>query len=139
MTATNNNTLFDPANPTDWEKSTYYSRDAQGNVMAIYEYTVDNTNQQTHFTLAERDIYGSSRIGNNSQPLEMIAALPANSNNISHTIGYRQYELSNHLGNVLSVISDRKFARDDNQDGIIDYYQPDILLTFDYSPFLELR
>ena len=45
------------------------------------------------------------------------------------------YELSNHLGNVLSVVSDRKFARDEDGDGTIDHYQPEILLSQDYSPF----
>ncbi|MFN3916817.1 MAG: hypothetical protein ACK4K0_03645 [Flavobacteriales bacterium] len=50
-------------------------------------------------------------------------------------IGKRQYELSNHLGNVLTVVSDRKFARDIDQNGEVDYFEPDILLTYDYSPF----
>jgi len=45
------------------------------------------------------------------------------------------YELSNHLGNVNVVVSDRKFAVDDNNDTIVDYYIPDILMTMDYYPF----
>lgn len=135
MTANNNNTNFNPNNPTDWEKSTYYTRDAQGNVMAVYEYTVDDSTQQNHFNLVERNIYGSSRIGNNNQPIEMIASTPPNPNKYNHFVGYNQYELSNHLGNVLAVISDRKIARNINQDSLVDYYEPDVLLTFDYSPF----
>ena len=45
------------------------------------------------------------------------------------------YELSNHLGNVNVVLSDRKHAIDENNDGAVDYYSPDILMTMDYYPF----
>ena len=48
-------------------------------------------------------------------------------------------ELINHLGNVLAVVSDKKIPIDDdglgNQDGMINYYQPDIKQSMDYSPF----
>lgn len=135
MTPNSSTINFDPAIPTDWEKSTYYTRDAQGNVMAIYEYTIDDVTQDNHYTLTERNIYGSSRLGNNNAPVEMIATTPPNPSQYSHHIGYRQYELSNHLGNVLAVLSDRKIARDTDQDNTVDYYEPDVLLTFDYSPF----
>ena len=135
MTPNSTTINFDPAIPTDWEKSTYYVRDAQGNVMAIYEYTIDDVTQDNHYTLTERNIYGSSRLGNNNAPVEMIANTPPDPSQYSHHIGYRQYELSNHLGNVLAVISDRKIARDTDQDNTVDYYEPDVLLTYDYSPF----
>jgi RHS repeat-associated protein len=118
----------------NWIKSTYYNRDAQGNVMAIYEYDVDTDNNVSHYTLAERNIYGSSRVGMNIHEVEMISATNI-TDHVFSFIGKRQYELSNHLGNVLSVISDRKFAFDENTDGTIDYYEPDVLLTYDYSPF----
>src|SRR5690606_31517964 len=135
MTPNSSTINFDPAIPTDWEKSTYYVRDAQGNVMAIYEYTIDDATQDNHYTLTERNIYGSSRLGNNNAPVEMIANTPPDPSQYSHYIGYRQYELSNHLGNVLAVLSDRKIARDTDQDNTVDYYEPDVLLTYDYSPF----
>lgn len=135
MTPNSTTINFDPAIPTDWEKSTYYVLDAQGNVMAIYEYTIDDVTQDNHYTLTERNIYGSSRLGNNNAPVEMIATTPPNTSQYNHHIGYRQYELSNHLGNVLAVISDRKIARDIDQDNTVDYYEPDVLLTYDYSPF----
>ena len=135
MTPNNTSVNFDPLNPTDWEKSTYYSRDAQGNVMAIYEYTVVDSTQQNNYTLTERNIYGSNRLGNNHEPIEMIAAPPVDTSKYTHHVGYRQYELSNHLGNVMAVISDRKIARDTSANDTVDYYEPDVLLTFDYSPF----
>jgi len=42
-------------------------------------------------------------------------------------------ELTNHLGNVLSVISDKPIPHDNN--GTVDYWQADILVAQDYSPF----
>ena len=135
MTPNSTQVNFDPVNPTDWEKSTYYSRDAQGNIIAIYEYTVVDSTQQNNYTLTECNIYGSSRIGNNHEPIEMIAAPPVDTSKYVHYVGHKQYELSNHLGNVMAVISDRKIARDTSANDTVDYYEPDVLLTFDYSPF----
>ena len=71
---------------TDSTLVTRYIRDASGNVLAIYE------NDQ----LSEQPIYGSSRLGTyagQTTPGEQ-------------QLGHRKYELSNHLGNVLSVITD---------------------------------
>jgi RHS repeat-associated protein len=59
----------------------------------------------------------------------------SNDPHLYNYIGKRQYELSNHLGNVLTVVSDRKYARDIDQNDEVDYFEPDILLTYDYSPF----
>jgi hypothetical protein len=64
-------TPFDVNNPTDWQSSTYYNRDAQGNVMAIYEHKVEDVQNITKFTLAERNIYGSSRVGMNINEVEL--------------------------------------------------------------------
>src|SRR5690606_15370078 len=54
---------------------------------------------------------------------------------ISYFRGYRQYELSNHLGNVLATVSDKKFAIDNNEDEEIDYFEPEIITASDYYPF----
>ena len=51
----------------------------------------------------------------------------------SNTTGGRYYELSNHLGNVLSVVSDRRIAQ--VTDGVIGYYTADIVSATDYYPF----
>ncbi len=126
--------LFDPNNPVDWEKTTYYNRDAQGNVMAVYDYEVDQTNSSTKFALVERNIYGSSRVGMDRTCQEMISATSSNSD-FEHVLGLKQYECTNHLGNVLSVVTDRKHPIDDDGNGFIDYYQPEITKATDYSPF----
>ncbi len=86
------------------------------------------------FSLVERNIYGSSRIGMDRTCTEMIGST-ASTQIYKHTIGLKQYELTNHLGNVLAVVTDRKHPRDDDGNGFIDYYQPEIVKATDYSPF----
>jgi photosystem II stability/assembly factor-like uncharacterized protein len=109
------------------ELTSYYVRDMQGNVMAVYEKKkyADGT---ADFALAEQHIYGSSRLGmlktnqllvEKSQPVEVDLAYS------SRVLGEKQYELTNHLGNVLAVVSDKKLA--DNE--------PDVSSTTDYYPF----
>jgi RHS repeat-associated protein len=48
--------------------------------------------------------------------------------------GQKRYELSNHLGNVLVVITDRKLPVG-NAAGVLDYFQPFIRSIRDYEPF----
>ncbi|HXB12397.1 MAG TPA: RHS repeat-associated core domain-containing protein, partial [Bacteroidia bacterium] len=118
-----------------WERSTYYIRDGQGNVISIYENTTSIPTGVSYKAI-ERDIYGSSRIGLEETSIEMIGASPPNSyDTLNHYLGNKLYELSNHLGNVLAVTSDKKIPRDDNGDGIIDYYQPDLVSSSDYYVF----
>ena len=50
------------------------------------------------------------------------------------SIGRKRYELSNHLGNVLVAISDRKVQVDAGSDGVYDYFLPDVWVTNDYLP-----
>jgi len=87
---------------------TRYIRDASGNVMAVYQAD----------TLSERPIYGSSRLGNLSY-----ASKPG-----YRTVGHKQYELSNHLGNVLAVVSDRIRMKTDST-------WTQVLSRTDYYPF----
>jgi RHS repeat-associated protein len=53
---------------------------------------------------------------------------------VKRSLGEKQYELSNHLGNVLVTISDRKLVEED--EGVIALkYEADVLLASDYYPF----
>jgi RHS repeat-associated protein len=111
-------------------KSTYYVRDAQGNVMGNYYYTYPGT---ASYKLTERTIYGSSRLGSENTQVNMLAStLPIP---FPRTLGNKYFEGSNHLGNVLSVFTDKKVPRDDNNNGIIDYFQPEVLSCSDYTAF----
>jgi RHS repeat-associated protein len=116
----------------DWnlEKSTYYILDAQGNQLSTYEHVVDNEN--VIYRLNERMIYGSSRLGNNAEQVDMYAS--NTEENITNVVGYKSYEFSNHLGNVLTVISDLKIPESDD-DEIVSSYRVGIRSTSDYSGF----
>jgi len=115
-----------------WKRSTYYIRDAQGNVMSVYEKKASSSLMS--YMLAEQHLYGSSRIGMRNPNLEMIGAI-ANADTAKMYLGIKNYELSNHLGNVLTVISDKKIQMDVNNDNVTDYYVADILSATDYYPF----
>ncbi|UAY53240.1 RHS repeat domain-containing protein [Ferruginibacter albus] len=98
-------------------KTTLYVRDASGNVMSIY-----TPNDNEGFVQSETYIYGSSRLGmvttQSVSPVQVNidagyglkelfnddtkAAL------FTFTRGEKLFELSNHLGNVLVTVSDRK-------------------------------
>jgi RHS repeat-associated protein len=49
--------------------------------------------------------------------------------------GKKFFELSNHLGNVLVTISDKKIGVDENTDGTIDYYVADVVSATDNYVF----
>jgi len=51
------------------------------------------------------------------------------------SLGEKRYELSNHLGNVLSVISDRRLAFDSDANGTTNYYEADVMSSMDYDPY----
>ncbi|MBX7180781.1 MAG: hypothetical protein K1X82_01620 [Bacteroidia bacterium] len=51
---------------------------------------------------------------------------------VNKYLGYRNYELCNHLGNVLAVISDRKYGEDANTDGQLEIFKPNVLSETDY-------
>ena len=135
---------------------TYYIRDAQGNVMSTYDYTEseDVTTSTSELLgvstlrLGERHIYGSSRLGT-----EVVGQIIAASNVDAVSInkenehfadydvyaqlqGDKRYELSNHLGNVLEVISDRKLTIETAPgSGLLAHYSPDVVSQSDYYPF----
>src|SRR5690554_4115704 len=111
------------------ERSTYYILDAQGNQLSMYEHSVDDADVKYYLT--ERNIYGSSRLGTLKDPVNMFNAEPLQSYGI---LGNRNYELSNHLGNVLTVISDIKYPLSDDNT-TISGYEVGISNIFDYSPF----
>ena len=148
---------------TEWT-TTYYTRDASGNQMAVYEMKTISDPDGTlndQMQMKEFDIYGSSRLGVYNVPLEQanIAFAPTQNRGYlpskyvqnsltlsstdalvkSYSIGYKFFEQSNHLGNVSSVFSDKKIAIDNNNDGVIDGYISDVISASDYYAFGSLR
>jgi len=78
---------------------TYYIRDAQGNTMGVY------TRHNDSVTWREQYIFGSSRLGLYRADTLVNKGLQTISKLYE---GKRNYELTNHLGNVMVVINDRK-------------------------------
>lgn len=115
-----------------WENTTYYVRDAQGNVMSTYDER--SVSSSFSFKLKEVDLYGSARLGMFKPDKEMIDADTTNEFAFD-TLNKREYELSTHLGNVTTVSFDRKIGVDTNSDGIIDRRFADLASVSDYSPF----
>ena len=74
---------------------TRYVRDASGNVMATYSSTLA-AGVEGASVLIEQPIYGSSRLG----------LYKGGRTTGEQKLGTKNYELSNHLGNVLTVITD---------------------------------
>ena len=135
---------------------THYVRDASGNVMAVYRRTQRNITSQSivdTLRLGEQHLYGSSRLGIRKlqTPLStgtyQIQAIPKAFNEYNiygnamsmysttldttsthRPLGAKQFELSNHLGNVLATVSDRKLW-DNNE------YVADVAGSNDYYPF----
>lgn len=89
--------------PISIKNKTYYIRDAQGNPLATYEYS--NSETETNFGQKELYVYGSSRLGSKTG-----REAASNSLNTLSQINLDDsyYELSNHLGNVMTVITAEK-------------------------------
>ncbi|WP_123891887.1 RHS repeat domain-containing protein [Chitinophaga costaii] len=107
---------------------TWYARDAQGNTLAVY----GNKNGDSQVYWNEQDLYGSSRLGTWQPGITLTAGAGATAWSQE---GLSRYELTNHLGNVLSTISDQRVGVDNDHNGTIDYYLPTIASYSDYTPF----
>ncbi len=116
--------------------SNYYIRDASGNVMATYKSNIDTVAGSIVYTVGERHIYGSDRVGMYAYPDTVYPVLPVSTAPFKPVWrGYRKYELKNHLGNVTTVINGNKIPFDTNSDGVIDGFNAIIEAAYDYSPF----
>jgi RHS repeat-associated protein len=101
------------------------------------------------FSISEWNLYGSSRLGarNIDKVADVVFLASRNYNWINSTVtneyiaptasftykkyrllGAKTFELTNHLGNVISTISDRKLMVEDQQNiGFVHHYKPEIL------------
>ena len=119
-------------------ETTYYIRDAQGNLMATYQ----ATSLQSSLKLTERPIYGSDRLGMDLTPMDLYG-LPSLSLNgtvpSNGPAGYRRFELKDHMGNVCVTTTGDRYGVDQvPQDGLIDYSVPKIVGWAGYEAFGSL-
>lgn len=126
---------------------TFYVRDAQGNIMAEYEKETAANSTTFPMVLKRHYIYGSSRLGqiDRNQDIEQPKLTVVNESLIGPAIvstfsrGKKYYELSNHLGNVLVTVSDRKFGPQDlaghTTPPAMEYADPEVVTANDYYPF----
>jgi RHS repeat-associated protein len=119
---------------------TFYIRDAIGNIIAAYTYSRSVTGVPPQLQWTEADIFGVGRLG--LYRPDVIIPIGNGNSNTSITSadayytanrGYKNYELSNHLGNVLATITDRKLPVATNAGPIT--YTADIASGQDYYAF----
>jgi RHS repeat-associated protein len=114
----------------------YYIRDAQGNVMATYRHERLPT---WSFRVTERTIYGSSRLGVDNLEAELCYdPQPPPYDPTSDPAGRLRYEMTDHLGNVTTVVTDELLGV--NTDGVAgyEYFQPLVVTAQGYEPFGSL-
>ncbi|MEJ0101527.1 MAG: hypothetical protein WDO19_02735 [Bacteroidota bacterium] len=118
-------------------KTTVYVRDPSGNVMSVYEREGVGAMLQT-----ETHLYGITRIGIATQLTKPVTTEDLQGGfgkaNISiFTRGEKLFELSNHLGNVLATVTDRKLQQTADNTAVA-YYVSDVVSAQDYYPFGSL-
>lgn len=127
-----------------WQ-TTYYVRDAQGNIMATYEYKPAGGSGPLTLNVVEHPIYGSVRVGQRAyyDQDNVGSASPyitsGNSYSLSLQGGNIAYEIGNHLHNVLTIVSDRKIpVPNGSNPNLVDRYIAEIISASDYYPFGQL-
>jgi RHS repeat-associated protein len=111
-------------------KTTYYVRDASGNVMSTYEKIGANG----VIKQIEVPLYGSDRVGmakpnitrNNNDNIA-----PTDETIFTRTLGLKMYELKDHLGNVRVVLGDKKIRASNNSN----LFVPEVVSYSGYFPF----
>jgi RHS repeat-associated protein len=146
-------------NNGDKPTKTFYLRDASGNIMATYKLYIEIIDIPTNaaeerLVVEEWNLYGSSRLGVYSKeeivanrigvwngtafvpgdpPIYTINGAPAASIVFDEQVGFKNYELTNHLGNVLATVTDRKVPSINGTS--YDYFNAQITSITDYYPF----
>ncbi|HUC83311.1 MAG TPA: RHS repeat-associated core domain-containing protein [Flavisolibacter sp.] len=127
------NRTMKAVNTNDTVYKTFYVRDGQGNMMGLY--TQNNSGfirwEEQHLAEISGGIWRLDTIVPISAPIVQGDGEPIFD---SVLFGGKVYSLTNHLGNVLVTISDKKLGHNDGN-GYVDYYEAVVLSTNDYYPF----
>lgn len=127
---------------TDVKASLWWSNNATGKYYIQLEYTQPGNWDGTALQIF---VNGSSSVAAQYAPRRPLGYGACAGKDL---IGRKRYELSNHLGNVLAVISDRKWSVDKGTfntttgakissavDGNVDYYIAEVIAYSDYYPY----
>jgi RHS repeat-associated protein len=126
--------------------TTWYVRDASGNVMSVYESGKPEVHT-AHLTQSEVHLYGYNRLGLLRRninmdtvyaPAETTMALLGNGVNVTLGRGGKLFELCNHLGNVQVTLNDKKLGISSNNT-TVDYFYSQVVSAQDYYPFGMLQ
>jgi RHS repeat-associated protein len=104
-----------------------YVRDAQGNILSVYKQVGTGTLKQ-----GVDYLYGATRVAELIVNRDSAVAWNRHYYRIK---GNRHYELTNHLGNVLSVVTDRRLAKEPTASNAPTYYLPDVYMVENYYAF----
>lgn len=102
--------------------TTFYERDVNGNVLATYEQKTGSAD----IIWKEQYLYGSSRLGVWKPNMKLGSTTTKDA--LWTAANNREYEITNHLGNVLTTITDNKTPT-----GSV--YDVTLSSAVDYSPF----
>jgi len=111
---------------------TFYTYDASSNLISTYEYTKRGTIET--YKLVDNIIYADKRLGTVDRNIDLLDIIP-NEGKYVRTLGNKKYEMSDHRGNVMEVITDRVLSNDIVGNGFTDYYNADVISYSDYYPF----
>jgi RHS repeat-associated protein len=122
---------------TSGDSTTFYLLDGTGNPLATYRST------PAGYFWNDQILYGSGRLGvwrsTGSFTGRVLYPLTATDTlSDSYLVGGRIYELTNHLGNVLSTVSDKKTGISSGG-ALVNYYQAETISQQDYYPFGMLQ
>ena len=102
--------------------------------MAHYELNMSFTCDSSSLYVTEHAMYGSSRLGVDSR--RTLLYLNGHDGSLDTTtythrdLGMKQFELSNHLGNVLVTVTDKPIAR--TLGSSVAYFEPEISNITDF-------
>lgn len=107
--------------------STYYVRDQNGVILATY------TDDQTQVVQSEIHIQGASTVGIIRPYIRVEGQMMTD--DLEDYRANREYQLTNHLGNVITTITDRRLGIDVDADHLANHYVSEIIQAQDYYPF----
>jgi predicted chitinase len=113
--------------PLSTSDADIYIRDATGNVLAVYHY--DRKTSQLRWS--EQHLYGSARLGMYLPEKSVISVSTDSKQREVGYVGKQIFELSNHLGNVLATITDKKLQVSTNTTSTA-YFEADVQSVQDY-------